>query len=100
MDIEAQYQGSKQGWWGSKIFYGGLKDKVGINCQQCPIVTVVFLISKKYGYASADCLDFEASDVHHWFENGLMKKDSDKKWFVLFGEEYLFGYFIHGDSFS
>jgi hypothetical protein len=42
-------------------------------------------ISIKYGGSSSNLLVFEAGDLFHRLENGLMKKDHDKPRFVLFG---------------
>lgn len=46
------------------------------DCQGC-----ILDISIMYGGASADCLAFEASDLHKRLENGLMKKLEIKRGF-------------------
>jgi hypothetical protein len=63
------------------------KHKFGLNCQAvsdcCGCILDIFI---KYGRSSSDLLAFEASDLFHPLENGLMKKDHNKPRFVLFGD--------------
>ena len=74
----------------------GCKNKFGLNCQVISVCRGHFLdIFIKYGSSSSHCLAFEASDLHDQLENGLMKKDSNKPRFILFGDNaYLISSYI------
>ena len=70
-----------------KKFLCGRKHKFGLNCQAVSDCRGRILdISMKCGGASADCLAFEASNLHRRLEEGLMKKDVGNNRFVLFGD--------------
>ena len=87
MDIKAQSEGAKAAGVDQKKFLCGRKHKFGLNCQAVSDCGGRFLdISNKYGGSSSDCLAFEATDLHDQLENGLMKNDSNKPMFVLFGD--------------
>ena len=65
-----------------KKFLCGRKHKYGLNCQAVSDCHGKIIdISMKCGGASADCLAFEASELHKRLENGLMHEG-----YVLFGD--------------
>jgi DDE superfamily endonuclease len=67
---------------GLKKLYCGRKHKFGLNCQAVSDKRGRFLdISIKYGGSSADCMAFEASDLCHRLEAGLLAEG-----LVLFGD--------------
>jgi hypothetical protein len=60
----------------------GRKHKFGLNCQAAADVNGKTLdISVVYGASAADCVAFEASDLHARLEDGLLKNG-----YILFGD--------------
>ena len=68
-------------------FFCGRKHKFGLNCQAVADCRGRILdISMKCGGSSADCLAFEASELHKRLENGLMHRADGNERYVLFGD--------------
>ena len=74
-----------------KKFLCGRKHKFGLNCQAVADVNGKILdISVVYGASAADCVAFEASDLHARLEDGLLKNG-----YILFGDNaYLNSFFM------
>ena len=74
-----------------KKFLCGRKHKSGLNCQAVADVNGKILdISVVYGASAADCVAFEASDLHARLEDGLLQNG-----YVLFGDNaYMNSYFM------
>jgi hypothetical protein len=72
-------------------FLCGRKHKFGLNCQAVADVNGKILdISVVYGASAADCVAFEASDLHARLEDDLLQNG-----YVLFGDDaYLNSFFM------
>ena len=72
-------------------FLCGRKHKFGQNCQALADVNgKILYISVVYGASAADCVAFEASDLHARLEDGLLQNG-----YVLFGDNaYLNSFFM------
>jgi hypothetical protein len=74
-----------------KKFLCGCKHTFGLNCKAVADVNGKILdISVVYGASAADCVAFEASDLHARLEDGLLKNG-----YILFGNNaYLNSFFM------
>jgi len=80
LDAEAKCKQGKKVGVDQRKFLCGRKHKFGLNCQAIADVNGKILdISVVYGASSADCVAFEASDLHAR-EDGLLQNG-----YVLFG---------------